>query len=322
MQEISPSPTATRLTTGSRTGEPQFLERVLFTCSDGARIVVPLRALSSATSEEWYGYGERFEGTSGTISYSAAGEVLVGALRCDGTGDLERSSLDAYREMIAFVRETGYPHFLRIWNHVGRINESDDGLERYRRFSVGRHEAFAEAGYRFENDLPAASAVGSHEESLVIYFLASKRAPICLENSRQVSAFQYPPLYGPRSPSFSRAAVVRWDDRAQLFLSGTASIVGHKSMHISDVGKQLDETFQNISVLLERASEIERDLAFDFSSLVSLKVYIRNDSDFPLIQSKVAALLPDLDVSYVEADICRKELLLEIEGIAESSFGS
>lgn len=257
----------------------------------------------------------RRRGASGSITFVETADSILGAIRRDAQAVVDEVTLDAYREMVGFVREAGYPHFLRIWNHLARINEEDRGLERYRRFSIGRHEAFREAGYLFENDLPAASAVGSHDDALTIYFVASNRKPVAIENRRQISAFAYPPQYGPKSPSFSRASIVDWGNRSQLFLSGTASIVGHESVHIDDVSKQLGETFRNIDELLARASTTSAKL-FTRETMTSMKVYVRRAADVSLIEDSISAMLPDLPVVYVEADICRKELLLEIEAIA------
>lgn len=298
---------------GPESGES--LERIAFRTDETSPFTIPLRHLAGAEFEEWSGSCARRRGAAGSITFVETGDAILGTMRREATADVEAATLDAYREMLAFVRGAGQPHFLRIWNHLADINETEDGLERYRRFSVGRHEAFREAGYRFENDLPAASAVGSHDDALTIYFVASHRKPVAIENRRQVSAFAYPPQYGPKSPSFSRASIVDWGSRSQLFLSGTASIVGHESVHIGDVGKQLDETFRNIDELLDRASSATSK-SFTRETMTSMKVYVRNPEDAPGIESLIKAMLPALPVIYVEADICRKELLLEIEAIA------
>jgi chorismate lyase/3-hydroxybenzoate synthase len=192
------------------------------------------------------------------------------------------------------------------------INENACGLERYRQFSVGRYNAFSELGYALRSDLPAASAVGSHHGSLSLHFLAARTPATQLENPRQVSAFEYPQRYGPRSPSFSRAAVKRWADREQLFLSGTASIIGHESHHDADVKTQTEETMRNIAELLRAGGD------FSFADLQTLKVYVRDRKDVEIVRNEVDAWRsPSTAVLYVEADICRRELLVEIEGIAE-----
>jgi len=83
----------------------------------------------------------------------------------------------------------------------------------------------------------------------VVYFLASPARARALENPRQISAYRYPRDYGPDSPTFSRAAIAAATVGQQLFISGTASILGHESVHIGDAGAQARESAANIAAL-------------------------------------------------------------------------
>src|SRR5688500_14964147 len=139
-------------------------------------------------------------------------ELLFGALTLEENGSLESLTRGAYARMIEDARAAGYPYFLRMWNYVGDINEFDEGRERYQLFCAGRHDAFVAAGYQHGADLPAASAVGSHGRGLVVYFLASREPGVQVENPRQISAYDYPAQYGPKSPSFSRLTVWRSEE--------------------------------------------------------------------------------------------------------------
>ena len=130
----------------------------------------------------------------------------------------------------------------------------------------------------------------------------------------------YPPQYGPKSPSFARATLVRGTTDDRLYISGTASIIGHESRHIGDPVAQLEETLANMRALID-STAIEETVPFEgFASLTHLKVYIRRSEDYPLIRARLTALLPaTAQCLYLEADICRPELLLEIEAIATAS---
>jgi enamine deaminase RidA (YjgF/YER057c/UK114 family) len=153
---------------------------------------------------------------------------------------------------------------------------------------------------------------------LVIYFLASRAAPTAIENPRQVSAYEYPPQYGPK-PAFSRASVLRETSGAILFISGTASIVGHQTVHAGDVAAQTRETLVNIEALLGEANRVSGAPRFDMDTL-AYKVYVRNSADLPLIQSQLhTALGPQSQVVYLQADICRQDLLVEIEAIGRTN---
>ena len=141
----------------------------------------------------------------------------------------------------------GYPHLARLWNYLPQINVETDGLERYRQFNSARRNALIAYRRDLTGNVPAACALGSVTGSpLVIYFLASRQAATAVENPRQVSAYEYPAQYGPK-PAFSRASILG----NTLFISGTASIVGHETVHVGDVTAQTRETLANIEALVE-----------------------------------------------------------------------
>src|SRR5581483_571714 len=189
----------------------------------------------------------------------------------------------AYRELLAAVDELGFPHLLRLWNVVPSINRLDGELERYRRFCRGRAEAFERHhGPLFQSRLCASSAVGSASGALTVWFLASRERGLPRENPRQVSAYAYPPCYGPRSPSFARATRCPPEVGPWLLLSGTASIVGHSSVHPGDVLRQLDETLRNLAELMPGG---------DPPAYRALKVYLRHAVDQPTVQAAIEARL-------------------------------
>lgn len=248
---------------------------------------VPVRVLGGSDSEVWLS-GE---------------DLLFGSVVADGSKPIEETSRELYRGVIADVRDAGYPYFVRMWNYVGGINERDGGRERYQLFCAGRHDAFVAAGYHHDVDLPAASAVGMAGRGLITYFLAAREPGVQVENPRQVAAYNYPPQYGPKSPSFSRATV--WNDT--VFVSGTSSVVGHASVHQGDVLKQLEETLRNIEAVL---SQTGRTLA----NVVSAKTYLRDAADYDLVSARLADVFEEN--LYLEADICRSDLAIEIECVA------
>lgn len=254
-------------------------------------LVVPVHPLGDAHAVEvWPGAeGLMF----GSVSFAVADA-------------LESVARDAYAGMIERVRAAGFPYFVRMWNYIGSINEPDAGRERYQLFCAGRHDAFVSAGYHHDVDLPAASAVGMPGRGLVTYFLAAREPGVQVENPRQIAAYHYPTRYGPKSPSFSRATV--WNDT--VFVSGTSSVVGHESVHIGDVDAQLEETLRNIDVVLAQTGRTLRDVT-------SAKTYIRHASDYDRIATQLRDVFPRN--VYLHSDICRADLLLEIECVARTS---
>jgi len=276
---------------------------------------------------------------AGSIRYACNDEVLFGciALAEAAPAAFEGTVRRQYADILALLDAQGYPHPLRMWNYFPAINAVLDDIDRYQCFCRGRFEALQEYyADQFDQRLPAASAVGSHDGELVIYFIAAKTPGRHCENPRQLSAYHYPPRYGPRSPLFARATLKRWPESGScvsgtsaihggrsgadyLYISGTASIVGHESLHLNDPRAQLDETLQNIRALIERTA-LDDGVAFrGLDSLTHIKVYIRYPEHFEPIERHLDSLFgAQVAKLYLTADICRAELLMEIEAIARA----
>ena len=227
---------------------------------------------------------------------------------------LHQATTQAYRQICATLAAEGYPHLLRVWNYLPDINRDSHGTERYRQFNSARQQVLRECGRALTGKVPAASALGATSDSpLVVYFLAGRTAPTFLENPRQVSAYHYPRQYGSHSPVFSRATLLRQSGGLALFISGTASIVGHRSLHAGDTAAQTRETLANIEALLAEANRVAHGARFELGAL-ACKVYVRRPADLPVIKAElVAALGAGARVIYLQADICRQDLLVEIE---------
>ncbi|HEY0635303.1 MAG TPA: hypothetical protein VGE00_07975 [Gammaproteobacteria bacterium] len=279
---------------------------------------VAMRQLGGAPLVEiWSADAPVSRGSSGSIVWARSEDLLFGLYRQPPHEDgLESGTFHAYQAIFSLLAKQQLPHLLRVWNYFSAINADDvDGLERYKHFCIGRYEAFAQSDRLKGADIPAASAVGSRGGEFVLYFIASSRRGVAVENDRQVSAYQYPPQYGPRSPLFSRATQLDWLPGRPLYISGTASIVGHASICFDDAAQQTIEALNNIGRLL--------DLAYPghptpLSLLRTLKIYVRHEKDLPVIRAQIeAAIGRVVPAIYLVADICRSELLLEIEAIAE-----
>ncbi len=252
------------------------------------------------------------------VELATDGQSLVGCVRLDehGQGGLRAAAQHAYRSIFAALDRSACGIPLRFWNYVPHINAPLDEMERYRHFNIGRQEAFLASGRAAFAGAPAACALGSFSDELVVYFVAARAAPIAIENPRQVSAYHYPTAYGPRSPTFSRASLL--PGRAPtLFISGTASIVGHRSRHEGDVVAQTRETFANLRAVIGAANQRCDGASFRLDRL-TYTIYVRQRADLDAIRAgfeqEVGA---DSDAArnalYLSSDVCRAELLVEIE---------
>ena len=253
-------------------------------------------------------------GKAGALTLFRMDDWLLGAATIGLTAGLESA---AHRLYLDIFQAAHGLHLARIWNYVPAINESGPGgLENYRLFCRGRSLAFEEHhGVGFKALLPSASAVGCASGTITVSFAASVTVPRHIENPLQVPAYDYPADYGPRAPSFARASVVSGAGKtATVFISGTAAIRGHATVAPNDLRGQLDCTMENLREIsnacglgpnLDRRGRAERHF----------KVYVRNAADQLAIATRLEReLLGSSDrVSYLQADICRENLLVEIE---------
>jgi chorismate lyase / 3-hydroxybenzoate synthase len=255
------------------------------------------------------------------LRYRYCDDLLFGSIAIDekslpdrAADALMRATEVAYQEIFELLGRTQHPHLIRIWNYLADINVQSDGDERYRHFNSARQMAFRKSGRATMGTVPAACALGSPSGSpLSVYFLASSRAPRTIENPRQTSAYHYPPKFGRHSPIFSRACVWGESHNSKLFISGTASIVGHETLHRGDVVAQTRETMTNIGALVYEANELIGSPRYSVDAL-NLKAYVRQPADLDAIESTLAEILsPAASILYLQADVCREDLLVEIE---------
>jgi chorismate lyase/3-hydroxybenzoate synthase len=255
-------------------------------------------------------------GMSGTIRWASDGDYSFAAIEVDEAAHdgIAGAARAAYAALAAWCNANPVRHVLRIWNYLDAINVGDGDDERYRLFCAGRaagmNGMFA-AGY------PAATAIGTRNgrRTLQMYWLAARLAGVPLENPRQLSAWRYPRCHGPSAPNFARA--MRAPTRSpQLYISGTAAIIGHLSHHAGDSAAQLNETLSNLDSLLASA---RIDGSASFGPRGNWKIYLRHAQDAPLAQALLAKRLgANASLLLLQGDVCRAELLVEIDGIQNS----
>lgn len=287
------------------------------------RIFTGLKQLSGQypLEEVWIGKDKINRGVDNDVIWGTDDHYLFAAHYLDESGysNLEEATYSCYRKLLSFVNEYEGYNPVRIWNYIPNINQiegnsaRENSLERYKRFSVGRFRAFEETGLG-DDDYCSACAVGTHGNLGIVYLLASRYPGIHFENPNQVSAFKYPEKYGPRSPSFARATLATTPFGSHFFISGTASITGSESQHRGNLNKQLELTFENIQQLVDVVDSYTK---FQYQPRPGLlKVYIRRPEDTEIIEKAVRHRFgDDTQVIYVQGDICRQELLVEIDGI-------
>jgi chorismate lyase/3-hydroxybenzoate synthase len=294
----------------------RFGREGLAAACDPRHVQVALQpALAPAAIEIWRGRAEPAHGHDDVLRWSSDGDYAFVTLELDEAdfGGIAAATRAAYAALSAWRSRSATPHVLRLWNYIDAINAGDGDAERYRQFCAGRAagiDAATAANY------PAASAIGVRDGRRVLQVcaLTARRPGMPVENPRQMSAWCYPRQYGPVAPCFARALRAPTHS-PQLHISGTAAVVGHASHHADDVAAQLEETLTNLNSLLTAAGSV----ATLGGARSVLKAYVRRAADAELVRAHVQARLgTNTPLLLLLGDICRAELLVEIDGLHSS----
>ncbi|HEX8523794.1 MAG TPA: hypothetical protein VF669_16175 [Tepidisphaeraceae bacterium] len=286
------------------------------------------------------------EQTDGDVRIMSGADAMLISVRVQGavwldSPSFERATSEAYAKVWESVRGM---HPVRFWNHIPAIHAVMDAeRDRYMVFNAGRFHAFENwygSADAFSRYVATASGVGHSGSDLVIHCLATREPGVAVENPRQIAAYKYSRRYGPLPPCFARATKVKHAEEELLLVGGTASICGEDSVHVESVSLQLDETFENLATLVDasRPSPLpfpsrsagtpygrgenapptsQAGLEVALSHYRYLRVYYRHNRDVRQITDAVTNAMPRLlSVEYIQAELCRQELLAEIEGLA------
>lgn len=239
---------------------------------------------------------------------------------------LEAEVEKAYLAVRRLAESCARPFPLRFWNLIPRINESmePEGRSRYIVFNGGRFKALtswlgnSSAG---RWPVPTATGVGYSGRDLKIACLLGALPGDPVENPRQHSSYRYGRQYGPLPPCFARATRIRSGKETLLLIGGTASVKGQHSRHSGSLAGQFTETCSNINSLLEQIFP-NKQATTERVPLNHLRAYVREQGHLEecreLMQSRFhGSRMPEV----LQMELCRPELLVEMEGVVASSEG-
>ena len=225
-----------------------------------------------------------------------------------------------------------FNHIVRQWNYVGEIlrkEEDEDHRMRqhYQMFNETRSIYYGK--YRTVTDYPAATGIGMKYLGVCIDSFAVsgnenlKIVPI--SNPVQSESYKYGQtvLVGDpdkkmkqnQPPQFERAKLIELNGVSRIMVSGTASIVGQETIGLGNVEEQTRVTISNIAKLThpdnirKHCPEIGK-VPTQFSYV---RVYVKHKEDINRVRAICQNAYGDTPAMYVVADICRDNLLVEIE---------
>ncbi len=233
------------------------------------------------------------------------------------------STKSMYETVFSCLRQENYHNVFRIWNFIPRITELETGIERYQLFCTGRTSVYnTEFGPSKTTIYPATSCLGNLSNRSEALFFASRTNDIQvinIENSLQMPAYKYPKKYSPAPPAFARATYCKESESCGIiYISGTASIQGHESLHPDNAIEQCKIITKNLTALLNKENLEPHGIVRSISikDINQIKVYIKKQEHFEEIERYFKEIFSkNAEIVFLYADICRTELLVEVEGI-------
>ena len=196
---------------------------------------------------------------------------------------------------------SGFPDTIRTWLFANDI------LSWYDHLNEARNQFF-EYQNIYNQLVPASTGVGvpnPYGRAVAVQLLALRPKGKAVGAQSINSPLQCPALS--YKSSFSRAVKIDLPDFARLYISGTASIDRDgKTVFLDDTPAQIDWTMRVIKAVLDQA-------AMDWSDVVTSIAYFKHRRDFSLFDDycrKHSLKLPHIKV---QADVCREDLLFEME---------
>jgi len=261
--------------------------------------------------------------------------VFAAGLNTEGNyDDILQQSTNSFElaEEILEAEGMNFSNVVRQWNYIAQITKGIEvdskSSQHYQIFNDVRSKYYETAD--FENGYPAATGIGMDWGGIIIDFVAGNLGAmqsVGIKSPVQFDAYTYSKKvlaenctmsdFCRTTPKFERARLVDVCGAKWIFISGTAAILGQVSDHQNSVEDQTEMTIDNIRQLIS-AENIRRfgiEAATD-PAITYLRVYVKYKADFEVVKQICRKHFTTIPLSFVVADVCRPELLLEIEGHA------
>lgn len=210
-----------------------------------------------------------------------------------------------------FEQASKYFHsIIRIWITLNDIDEN------YLEFSEARNSVFEKYGYPIGSRTFVSTCVGSKNPLTVKLLIVPN---IKQEQISFIDLPSYMPHTNKYGVAFERASKVEFGNSTHYYISGTASIdETGEVLNKGDVVAQTKRAMLIIKKLLNKNN-------INIDEIYYLKWYVRNESDIPLVEeeiNKIKQFNNHIDIYFEQAEICRKDWLVEVECFALSYIGN
>jgi len=195
---------------------------------------------------------------------------------------------------------------IRTWLFVNDVDLNYGGVVR------ARNQVFFTQGLTEQTHFIASTGIGGRQQDAQVLTQMDNYAIDGIQ-PEQVH-YLYAPTHLNRTSdygvSFERGTYVDYDDRREVFISGTASINNKGQIeHPKDIVKQTHRMWENVEALLNEAE-------CTYEHVGMMIVYLRDISDYKIVSRLFKERFPEKPCVIVHAPVCRAGWLIEMECIA------
>lgn len=217
-----------------------------------------------------------------------------------------RTLLERYEDELQHFGATLADNCVRTWFCVRDVDTQYEGMVRARR------ENFAGQGLTRHSHYIASTGIGGvpADTGAIVQFDTYAITGFEPEQRRHLYARTHlNPTYE-YGVTFERGTVMEYGDRAEVLISGTASINNcGEVVHLGDIVGQTHRMWENVEKLLEEADATAADLSH-------IIVYLRDLADYRTVKHMFDERYPDVPRVFTLAPVCRPTWLIEMECMA------
>ncbi len=212
-------------------------------------------------------------------------------------------TIDVFNKMQETLCSIGmeFSNTLRTWLFADKILSWYNQLNNARDNFYSHHDIFNKL-------VPASTGIGLANPSgcalsAELFSVRPKNRNVRIEkitSPLQCEALDY-------KSAFSRAVKITLPGHSRLYVSGTASISQNgDTVFLDDTALQIQMTLKVVDALIKNGG-------MEWDNSVSAMAYFKDSRDFRLFEEGCDSLGIDIPHVKIEADICRKDLLFEME---------
>lgn len=229
-----------------------------------------------------------------------------------------QQTTDIFRKIHEILKKNYFDinDIYRQWNYIENITAMSNGMQNYQQFNDARSLFYSHE--EWNNGYPAATGIGTSCGGVMIELYACSKNVVPnmpIDNPLQIAAHSYSQqvLAGNDSqrttPKFERARLLC----DTVYISGTAAIKGEESAETTDTVQQAELTMQIMNNLTAPENIPVKCAKRNYTLL---RIYVKNSEDIASVKKYMDTNYPAVSKHYLTSDICRNELLIEIEGVA------